>query len=549
MNQFTNTGFASILPKQTQGVYNTLLWGKRQLQQNKEFMARQQAEIDDYNTSTIKSLRKLDFKDLDYTHKTTLHELARGFLNRSQEVYKLARKEGRKISLEEQQELENLKTSAYQARDILASHQEAIKYINGVVKQNPGIYKDSLFKDATFMMFERDPDGRINTKAPNLDFSYDDIINLVSDQRYINGDKILEDYVKAQGNSVRTKFRSFKDPLSQEMFSSEEDLEYPVAIYGTEPEFNDNGDLMIRDVKSWLVGLDNEAVKNVLEYRAKENGTTQLLEAEKFLKSKGKIRSRGEDISKIPSNTTSSNQKKNQTFEAAEVEYQPDNDAALRSGVGLVKGKKWAMPDLVKGMNIQIDSKAQEVDFQGIVPTENGYQFEFSRKTNPTTEELAQDPTNSEKRLRAFRIPLNDTSTEKAILNALSGNEKKAFEKALNEAKSAKITKEPVSQEVVNIQATTIVDLLRNGNYEQLTQELEKIGLKENSDFQIKKKGLFESPGNRGLTIKGTTYYASDPKKLINQIINLVLPNQTSQTPPPPTKPDKGFDPNVENQQ
>lgn len=543
-NPFENTGFSAILPRTSQNTYNLLLHGKRQVEANKQYQEQHLKDVEDFNDRTIADLRKIDYSSLDAVHKLTLNGLVTGFLNRSQEIHKLARNEGRKISLEEQQELEDLKMTSYQARDIMAAHQEAIKYINGLVKQNPGLYKDSLFKDATFMMFERNPDGRINTKSPNLDFNYEDIVNLASDQKYINGDKVLDDYVKAQGNATRTKFRSFKDPLSQEMFSSEEDFEYPVAIYGTEPEFNDDGDLMIQDVKAWLVGLDNEAVKNVLEYRAKENGTTQLIEAEKFLQSKGKVRSKGEDISRIPSNTSNSNQK-NQTFEVAEVEYRLDNDAALSSGIGLVKGKKWSMPDLVRGMNIQIDGEAQEADFQGIVPTENGYQFEFSRMTSPTTEELAQDPANSEKRLRTFRIPLTDTSTEKSILNALSGNEKKAFQKAMIEAKSAKITKAPINSEVVDSHARTIATLLRNGNYEQLTQELEKIGLKQGSDFQIKRKGLLELPGNRGLNLNGTTYYASDPEKLIDEIVSIVLPNQSSKTPPPPTKPDKGFNPKV----
>lgn len=522
-NPFENTGFATILPRTSQNTYNLLLHGKRQVEANRQYQEQHLKNVEDFNDRTIADLRKIDYGSLDATHKLTLNGLVTGFLNRSQEIHKLARNEGRKISLEEQQELEDLKMTAYQARDIMASHQEAIKYINGLAKQNPGLYKDSLFRDATFMMFERNPDGRINTKSPNLDFNYEDIVNLASDQKYINGDKVLDDYVKAQGNATRTKFRSFKDPLSQEMFSSEEDFEYPVAIYGTEPEFNDDGDLVIQDVKAWLIGLDNEAVKNVLEYRAKENGTTQLIEAEKFLQSKGKVRSKGEDISRIPSNTSNSNQI-NQAFEVAEIEYSPDNNAALRSGIGLVKGKKWSMPDLVRGMNIQIDGESQEADFQGIVPTENGYQFEFSRKTSPTTEELAQDPANSEKRLRTFRVPLTDASTEKAILNAISGDEKKAFKKALSEAKSSKIETSPISKQTADEFASTVTSLLKSGDYEKLSEELNKIGLEEGKDFEVRQKSWWEPSSSRGINLDGVFYSASDKDKLEKAISNKINP-------------------------
>jgi len=44
-NKFTNTGWATILPKQSQGVFSTLLHSQRQLQQSKAFQAKEDDDL------------------------------------------------------------------------------------------------------------------------------------------------------------------------------------------------------------------------------------------------------------------------------------------------------------------------------------------------------------------------------------------------------------------------------------------------------------------------------------------------------------------------
>lgn len=533
-NQFTNTGFATILPRQTQGVYNTLLWGKRQAQENKEFQVKQRAAVDDFNYKVFKDYSNLDFKGMDGNHKAVLKDMASGYMSTALEAYKQARQQGVKL---DPTALEKIKSDTYAARDIMLSHQQGMQELNQLYKQNPDLYSEDMLKDAFSQMYKTDEEGKIDVNSPNLDYSAQDLKKLASDPKYVNYGYGVNKFVENMGKTISSKFSTFKDPNSGEFFDREEDFE----SYKRLVEMGENGRPKISEKTGLPIFKDSQAVLaemaispdpeiqasyKALLHNAEQQGISAVDLLDKELAPMRTSDLKKQDNTRI-ARTTGSNggtSSKRGAFESADVEYKPNNDMALRSGVGLVKGKKWAMPDLVRGMNIQIDGEALEADFQGIVPTENGYQFEFSRKTSPSTEELAQDPANSEKRLRTVRVPLTDASTEKAIINALSGNEKKAFEKTLSEAKSAKIETSPISKQTTDKFASTVTSLLKSGDYEILTKELNKIGLEEGEDFEVKQKSWWEPSSSRGINIDGVFYSASDKDKLAKAISNKINP-------------------------
>lgn len=467
-NQFQGQGFATVLPRTSADVYRTLAFGQQQIQADKEFQARQQKQVEEHNYKVFKDFAQVDFGNLDGIHKSALREMTQGWADVALSQYNQASKNGLKLN---PAEMMKGKQDILAARDIMMGHQEAMKQLNSDFKASKGLFDESMLRDAMSMMFVTDEKGQIDTNQPNLNFKADDILSLKDDPKYWNREKILDDYVKEKGTSIRTQFSTFKDGVSGEFLMGEEKQEFPVAIYGANPEFDDNNNLIIQDPKAWLTALDSPEVERSLEYEAKKNGTTLLEEAKAFLRSKGQLKSKGADFTRIAQTKESSTrEEKNYTIQISE------GSEVISDGNVEKKGEAIVMTDLVKGVPITTtDGTTKDADFQS---------FEYSPSGELSMMFTTKGITSADPVSKEF-IPIDNSKVIAQIRSVLPENSSKRrqFEEGLEKAKDLKINPIGYTQGAFKAEAEAINNLVREGNFSTAMKELKSLGV-EGIDYE-----------------------------------------------------------------
>ncbi|KYG76918.1 hypothetical protein AWW68_18855 [Roseivirga spongicola] len=467
-NQFTNTGFATILPRQTQGVYNTLLWGKRQAQENKEFQVKQRAAVDDFNYKVFKDYSNLDFKGMDGNHKAVLKDMASGYMSTALEAYKQARQQGVKL---DPTALEKIKSDTYAARDIMLSHQQGMQELNQLYKQNPDLYSEDMLKDAFSQMYKTDEEGKIDVNSPNLDYSAQDLKKLASDPKYVNYGYGVNKFVEDMGKTISSKFSTFKDPNSGEFFDREEDFE----SYKRLVEMGENGRPKISEKTGLPIFKDSQAVLaemaispdpeiqasyKALLHNAEQQGISAVDLLDKELAPMRTSDLKKQDNTRI-ARTTGSKKK----------EEAPNTFNLVQGGSGEFEsnGRRFTsdsmpMPGTLK--NVPIEDKVS-----GKTETKKG-----------TLEGLEYDPDTLEKSFvftipglsqgeyKKVYIPLSDEKTMATVLNMLDDDspEEREILNAIDTFKEKGELKSLGYKEDLPMEALKMVDQIRYaGNYEK----------------------------------------------------------------------------------
>jgi hypothetical protein len=477
------------------------MYGARQLQQSKEYQAKLAKDASDYNYKVYKDFAKLDFDGLDGNHKAVLKEIGQGFAQKSLEMYRDADKNGTRIDLSK---IEEMKAEALGAKKIMMGHQQSIKDLNKLYKEGNGLYREEVLQDAMNLMFEKDENGKLDTRSPNLEYSPEDISALINDPKYYDENVAARNLFDQLGKTINTATETKIDPVSGEAMKSEENFQLL--------NITSNGDVVKDkfgrpvpkaniDTLGYVYENDPKLHAAIVKRSEDENREPVDILTD-ILRENYPTSSKGVNTSRV-AKTKGSASDKEYTVDVVEGESELGNELLS------VKSESIPMDRFVKGLTIndKDGQTATSADFNG---------FYLDPETDKPAFRFTSKESFDKNQIKYRYLDLSDSGMLAQIRNQLPEGTKKreAFEQAYQKAKGLKNTSRVFDEDLARKKSKELIQLVFDYEEKPANTLIKELGL-EGVDFS---KNIWYRRSNK-FTIDGKEYFSNSDSDKIEELL------------------------------